>query len=127
MSKPYILYDKPKDMKKEEASLSELEKEAIAEIIRNDKIRYMLLEKLYNENRLIKTSDLYTYVDDKVSQEAKSKPQSYYVKILRSFEKSGLVVGVKPSIDRKNVYWKITNLGREIFERLKQNHSSVEG
>jgi DNA-binding HxlR family transcriptional regulator len=102
-------------MVEKKSSLNELEKEAIAEIIRNDKLKYLILKKLYDENRLIRTTDIFNDISSKIPE---GKPQSYYVKVLRSLERSGLVVGVKPEIDKKNVYWKITDLGKEIIERI---------
>ena len=108
-------------MMENKGNLSEVEKKIIISIIQNDELKYAILRELYEVNDFIKTSEIYERVERKLSDNVKGKSQSYYLKTLRNLEKSGLVVGIRPNIDRKNVYWCITDLGREIFEKLKNN------
>jgi len=115
-------------MIEDKKSLSDIEKRVIINIISKDELKRTILEELYNVNDFIKTSELYERVERKLSDIAKGKTQSYYLKILRNLEKCSLVTGLKPSIDKKNVYWSITDLGKRIIEEIisaERNLSNV--
>jgi len=104
-----------------EKSLSEMEKKIISRIIGSDELKYAILRELYEVNDFVKTREIYARVEKKLSDHVRGKSQSYYLKVLKNFEKSGLVVGVRHNIDKKNMYWMITDLGREVFEKIKSD------
>ena len=106
-------------MAENERNVSDEEKKIIISIVSEDKLRCAILEELYNSDSFVRTSDIYERVEEKLG--GSGRTQSYYLKLLRNLERGGLVRGVKSEIDRKNLYWSITKLGREVVEEIFQS------
>ncbi len=83
-------------------------------VLTNDKVKSAILKHLYNKNDAIKTVDVY----DTVSKVVKVGSYPNFVKTLKILERDGLIASVKPLGNSKSLYWELTDLGREIVERI---------
>ena len=83
-------------------------------VLTNDKVKSAILKHLYNKNDAIKTVDVY----EAVSKVVKVGSYPNFVKTLKILERDGLIASVKPLGNSKSLYWELTDLGREIVERI---------
>lgn len=83
-------------------------------VLVEDKIKSAILKYLYNKNDVIKTMEIY----DAIAGAVKVRSYPNFIKTLRILERDGLIASVKPLGNSKSLYWELTDLGKEVVERM---------
>ncbi|GEM_PF-5375335 len=83
-------------------------------VLTEDRMKSTILKYLYDKNDATKTMDVY----DAVSKVVKVGSYPNFVKTLKILERDGLIASIKPLGNSKSLYWELTDLGREIVERM---------
>ncbi len=83
-------------------------------VLTEDGVKSVILKYLYDKNDAIKTIEIY----NAVAMVTKVGSYPNFVKTLKILERDGIIASVKPLGNSKSLYWELTDLGKEIVERM---------